>query len=83
MANIQFNHFWNARNRQNIFKIQAMAAVDFEAEPLGQLRAGDDLAQLALPLRASRIAIGAGVDLDAMGAGFLGALDLLIDRIDE
>ncbi len=83
VADVELDHLWNSRYRQDIVIIEAMAAMDFEAQPLGELRAGDYLAQFPFALCAIRVAVAAGMNLDAMGAGFPGAFDLRLVRVDE
>ena len=55
VADVELDHLWNSRYRQDIVIIEAMAAMDFEAQPLGELRAGDYLAQFLSRLAPVRL----------------------------
>ncbi len=80
VADIELDDLGNLRDRQDVFIVEAVAAVHFQPKAARQRRRVRDRRQLALSRCRGDVAVRAGVNFDRVGADFLGCLDLRLRR---
>ena len=82
MADVQFPHLRNGRDRRHGFIIKTVTGMTFEPEGVSQFRRGHDTCELGLA-RAFVMTVSAGVELDNIGANSSCRANLRLARLDE